>query len=379
MPSLAPSPLNAADAGARPLDVDLVRSLIDEGRFHAALSYFTTRSLPPWRLPELHPLLQSCLQSLLLEGRTLAVELFGDLELALIESIDINDPQWRAFVDWATHDYGTSHLGSIIYPLSFRSDQASSFITTILQQPHSHKDILGLLCVSQISGCAPAELSEAALTLASNQNLKILGLRCLSEWVVVMRREDHELIASLTDRAVQVASNRNDFFAAAYILEKLSAPCQARHQLVLNAMEKADAAGLDSPLSDHFHVYLLPHLQRLQLEELMDLVSEPTREGSSFHESLRLCLEAWLHIRESEPEEKALAKSFSEYLAALSRRLYPDPSGASQRESDLPIALTDAQLRALAGLSLGEGDPSTAAITAALTCLESDTSKLELA
>ncbi|MEB3318933.1 MAG: hypothetical protein VKO39_12455 [Cyanobacteriota bacterium] len=379
MSSLAPSPLNAAKAGARPMDVDLVRSLIDEGRFHAALSYFTTRSLPPWRLPELHQMLQSCLQSLLLEGRTLAVELFGDHELALIESIDINDPEWRAFVDWATHDYGTSRLGSIIYPLSFRSDQASAFINTILHQPHSHKDIMGLLCISQISGCAPAELSEAALALASNQNLKILGLRCLSEWVVVMRCEDHELIASLIDRAVQAASNRNDFFAAAYILEKLSAPWQARHQLALNAIEKADVAGLDSPLSDHFHVYLLPYLQRQQLGELMELTSNPTREGNSFHESLRLCLEAWLHIREAEPEQQALPTNFSEYLAALSMGLYPDRSGASQRESDLPVALTDAQLRALASLSLGRSDQPTGVITAALAHLASDTSKLELA
>lgn len=374
-------PLISAPLEPRAMNVALVHSLIDEGRFHGALSYFTTRSLPPWFLPELHQVLQACFQSLLLEGGNLAVELFAASELALIESVAIDDPQWQQFIAWVASDYGTSKLGPILYPISFRVDQATAFIGSTLQQDCSLKDILGLLCISQICGCAPAELVDVALALASNPGLRMFSLRCLAEWTSLMRREDQELVATLIRTALSSVANRNDFLAAAYTLEKLSAPSASRYQLALAAIEKADVAGLDSHVADHFHVYILRQLSRQQLQELYKFSSHPRLSDQVFRQSLKLCLEAWLHIREPLPEARPVARveyGFSVYLAALTQRLFPGGQSPGKAEPEPSISLSPAQIDLLRGLCQGETPSRHTQFEAILAALSADTASLEL-
>ena len=373
----AQQPLISVPANTKPLDVDLVRSLIDVGRFHAALSYFTTRSLPPWRLQELHEMLQFCFQSLLLEGLSLSVELLTEAELSLVESVDITDPEWLAFVDWVSRDFGTAYLGPILYPIGFRSDQAAAFINGILQQDCSHKDLLALLCVSQITGYASAELVEVAVRMADNDRLKMFSLRCLSEWVSLTSRHDEEMVSVLIRRVLKATSNLNDFLTAAYILEKLAAPRMCRYQLALTAIEKADSAGLDSNVTDHFHVYILRDLSCQELGELKTFASSPRWQANMFRESLLLSLEAWLHIRGTEPPAET-AIGFSEYLAALSERFYADGGGPTPSEPDVPIRLTESQIRILRALAAGDSSQPSSAISSALSALEADTARLEL-
>jgi hypothetical protein len=209
----------------------------------------------------------------------------------------------------------------------------------------------------------------------------MFSLRCLSEWVSLMRSEDRELVATLIRKSLRSAADRNDFLAAAYILEKLSAPSVSRYQLALAAIEKAEAGGLDSCVTDHFHAYILRHLSWQQLRELHTFASRQRRPDHIFLQSLKLCLEAWLHIREPLPETKAAAEAsygFSAYLAALTQRLFPDGPAPGHGEPESPSSLTQAQIELLRALCQGETPPDHAQIEATLAALSRDTASLDL-
>jgi hypothetical protein len=368
-------------ADTRMLDVSLVRSLIDESRFHAALSYFTTRALPPWRLHDLHEILQACFQSLLIEGRGLAVEMYADSELKLIQGVKTGDPEWIDFTEWVARDYGTSNLGPILYPINFCHDEAFAFITTTLKQDCTLKDILALLCISQVTQCAPTELTELALRFLGNPGLKIFCLRCLSEWASLMRGEDQNLINELIRRTLRAATDRNEFLTAAYILEKVSAAPASRYQLALSAIEKAEIGELDTYVTDQFHVYVLRYLSRQQLTELKTFASRPRWRANMFRESLLLCLDAWLHIKEQDLKDEPIMRvvwGFSEYLAALTQRLFPGSPVMADGASDVPMSLSDPQIDLLRHLCQGGSSTPHDGLDGMLAALTDDTAQLEL-
>lgn len=236
--------------------------------------------------------------------------------------IKLESDEWIHFIDWISRHYGTPRVGLIVFPLSFSTREATNAVEAILDQKPSLKDVLGALAISQMTKTYVPSLSLKARDLSKKEGLGLYALRVVSVWAAMMQPDDHEFHKFLAMQIISALSRKSDYINAAYLLELLNGEKAIRYQLVQAAIKASSAIGLDSQVSDIFHVYCLRYFHADQLNELRLLAYQQQQSSDNpFVDSLIQCIDAWLYINAASADT-ATSHTFSEYLSNLAVQLY---------------------------------------------------------